>query len=74
MQSPPTLEKHLTVSYKSAKWDTVEMLVLWGFQVLLHKDSEKAIKNVPRDLFCGPVVKILHFQCREHWFNPWLRN
>ena len=22
----------------------------------------------------SPVLKILHFPCRWHWFNPWLGN
>ena len=26
------------------------------------------------DFPSGPVVKFLHFQCRGHGFNPWLRN
>ena len=26
------------------------------------------------DLPGGPVAKTLHFHCREHGFDPWLRN
>ena len=26
------------------------------------------------DLLGGPVAKTLHFHCREHGFDPWLRN
>lgn len=27
-----------------------------------------------RDIFGGPVVKTLRFQCRGRGFDPWLRN
>ena len=36
--------------------------------------GEKPALNVRLEDFCGgPVVKTLHFHCREHGFNPWSR-
>ena len=32
--------------------------------------SELYLRNFPG----GPMVKTLHFCCREHRFDPWLRN
>ena len=40
-----------------------------------HPGQRKAsLVKTTRDFPGGPVVKTLSFQCREHRFDPWLRN
>ena len=41
-----------------------------GSPALQAGDSKKSIWDLPG----GPVVKIPHFHCRGHEFDPWLRN
>ena len=36
--------------------------------------EDKSFKMEYRDISGGPVVKTLHFRCREHGFDPLLEN
>ena len=37
-------------------------------------DNSLILKNREGTFCGGPVVKMLHFQCRGHGFNPWSDN
>lgn len=39
----------------------------------IQKDVNKYhLKFITQGLLGGPVVKFLHFQCKDRGFNPWL--
>ena len=47
--------------------------VLFIWRTLKHTTNSN-LKIQSRDLPGGPVVKNLHFHCREHRFDPWSGN
>ena len=36
--------------------------------------NKASLRTAKREFPGGPVVRTLHFQCREHGFSPWLGN
>ena len=46
----------------------------FAFILILHQVHCQAKIQASWDFPGGPVVKIMHFQCRGHRFNPWSGN
>ena len=46
----------------------------FAFILILHQVHCQAKTQASWDFPGGPVVKIMHFQCRGHRFNPWSGN
>ena len=51
-----------------------ENLSVYISQKVQKMDFSLACKNRPRNFAGSPVDKTLHFNCREHGFDPWSGN